>query len=132
MADLNELKATNDRLGHAAGDDLLRRAGEVLAEATGKICSASRIGGDEFAILMAATDEAGGTLMIEHIKKLVDLNNQFYGNAHLSLAMGAATTQAGERLEQVLLRADALMYRDKATYYSESPGTNRRHDDRQD
>ncbi len=48
MVDLNGLKAANDELGHAAGDQLLRRAGEVLNSAIEKPAHAARIGGDEF------------------------------------------------------------------------------------
>lgn len=46
--DVNGLKAVNDHLGHAAGDALLRRAGEVRAKAVKKPFQAARIGGDEF------------------------------------------------------------------------------------
>ncbi len=54
MADLNGLKAANDELGHAAGDSLLRRAGEVLNSTVEKPARGARIGGDEFAIVMPA------------------------------------------------------------------------------
>src|SRR6185295_11010192 len=73
MADLNGLKRVNDQLGHAAGDALLRRAG------------------DEFAVLLPGTDERGGAAMIDTIRQLVELNNQFYPGAQLSFSMGAAT-----------------------------------------
>ena len=56
--DLNGLKAVNDAQGHAAGDALLRRAGEVLAKAAGDqqpLCMA-RIGGDEFVALMPGNE----------------------------------------------------------------------------
>ena len=52
MLDINGLKAANDQFGHAAGDELLRRAGEVLGKAVEAPCCVARIGGDEFAILM--------------------------------------------------------------------------------
>ena len=60
MADLNGLKNANDESGHAAGDALLRRAGEVLNSVVEKPAYACRIGGDEFAILLPETDEAAG------------------------------------------------------------------------
>jgi len=126
MADLNGLKAVNDQLGHAAGDALLRRVGEVLSKAADKPIHAARIGGDEFAILMPATDERMAMLVIENIHNLIDINNQYYSGLPLNLSMGCATCQAGERLEATVQRADALMYEDKRAYYAKLPAIERR------
>jgi len=126
VADLNELKATNDRLGHAAGDALLRRVGEVLGEAVDKPCHAARIGGDEFAVLLPGYDARGGEAVMEIIQKLVELNNQFYSASPLALSMGAATSLPGERLEQTANRADALMYQAKRAYYLGAMAADRR------
>ncbi|HVE10267.1 MAG TPA: sensor domain-containing diguanylate cyclase [Paraburkholderia sp.] len=118
MADLNGLKRVNDQLGHAAGDALLRRAGEVLAKAMETPFNAARIGGDEFAILLPGTDERGGAAMIDTIRQLVDLNNQFYPGATLSFSMGAATVQRGERIEVAVQQADLLMYEEKRAHHA--------------
>ena len=107
---------------------MLRRAGEVLSKSVGKPCSAARIGGDEFAILMPATDEHGGAMMMENIQNVVEVNNQFYAGPRLSFSMGAATGGAGERMEALVKRADARMYEAKYAYYASQPG-NRRRDD---
>ncbi|WP_230530842.1 sensor domain-containing diguanylate cyclase [Microvirga roseola] len=117
MIDLNGLKAVNDQLGHAAGDDLLRRAGEVLSKAVDKPSYAARIGGDEFALLLPATDERDGKTVLESIENLLEVNNQFYSSLELSFAMGAATSQPGERLESVVTRADLMMYEAKRAYH---------------
>lgn len=118
MVDLNELKAVNDQFGHAAGDALLRRTGEVLAEAIDKPSHAARIGGDEFAVLMPMTDEKEAQVVMETIEKLVELNNQFYSARPLNLSLGVATSEPGERLESVAKRADARMYEAKRAYYA--------------
>jgi diguanylate cyclase (GGDEF)-like protein len=117
MIDLNGLKDVNDQLGHGAGDGLLRRAGEVLGKATDKPIHAARIGGDEFAVLMPAAEEADGIAMMQAIEKLVELNNQFYGAPSLNLSMGAATSRPGESLETTTKRADLVMYEAKRLYY---------------
>jgi diguanylate cyclase (GGDEF)-like protein len=118
VADLNGLKVVNDRHGHAAGDEMLRRAGEILLKAVEKPARAARIGGDEFAVLMPATDERGGAAMVENILRIVDLNNQFYPGAAVSFAIGMATSVAGERLEDVAKLADSRMYECKMRYYA--------------
>lgn len=127
--DMNGLKQVNDQVGHAAGDALLRRAGEVLAKLVDAPSCVARVGGDEFIVLMPDTDERGVRSVREHLTTLVDLNNQFYGgpSGHLlSFAMGAATCHAGESLENALLAADRAMYEDKARHYeSEGPAQRR-------
>jgi diguanylate cyclase (GGDEF)-like protein len=117
MIDLNGLKSANDQFGHAAGDALLRRAGEVLGEAAAEPASAARIGGDEFALLLPATDARGAAQIVDRVQKLVEVNNQFYPGLPLSLAMGAATPEPGERLESVSRRADLAMYEAKRAHY---------------
>jgi diguanylate cyclase (GGDEF)-like protein len=115
MADLNGLKLINDEFGHAAGDQVLRRAGEILMAAVERPAKAARIGGDEFAILLPGADERAGQAMVENILRLTDLNNQYYGRTAVSFSMGAATALPGEPLEDVAKRADAQMYAHKRT-----------------
>ncbi|HEV2565662.1 MAG TPA: sensor domain-containing diguanylate cyclase [Microvirga sp.] len=118
IIDLNGLKAANDQLGHAAGDALLRRAGEVLSKAVDKPSCAARIGGDEFALLMPGTDERDAKAVMDGIENLLEVNNQFYTGLPLSFAMGTATSEPGERIEAVVKRADLLMYEAKRAYYT--------------
>jgi diguanylate cyclase (GGDEF)-like protein len=118
IVDMNDLKAINDQFGHSVGDELLRRAGEVLNKLVEAPSHAARIGGDEFVILMPGCDPRDGQAMIDNIAKLVELNNQFYSGQALSLAMGMATSEAGERLEAVVRRADAAMYEAKRSHHS--------------
>jgi len=120
MIDVNGLKAANDLWGHAAGDALLRRTGEVLAQAVEKPCCAARIGGDEFALLLPGMDEKAAADVLANLEQLVALNSQFHPGSPLSLATGAATRGADETLEETVKRADILMYRQKSDYYSKS------------
>ncbi|MER0239772.1 sensor domain-containing diguanylate cyclase [Fulvimarina sp. MAC8] len=126
VADLNGLKSVNDSLGHAAGDALLRRAGEVLRETVKRPYQVSRVGGDEFIILMPSADEAEGRHLIAEIEELIDINNQFYSGSTLSFAMGLATARTGERLEETAQRADQAMYEAKSAFYSDPTRERRR------
>lgn len=118
MLDLNGLKAANDRGGHAAGDALLRRTGEVLGKLLEGQMSASRIGGDEFALLLPGTDERGGQRVVEQLRDLLALNNQYHASAPLHLSLGAATGHDGARLEAVIHEADQRMYESKRAFYA--------------
>jgi diguanylate cyclase (GGDEF)-like protein/PAS domain S-box-containing protein len=117
IADLNGLKTANDELGHAVGDALLRRAGEVFGSLVEKPASASRIGGDEFAVLLPGTDAAGGEAVLASLAELIELNNQYYPDFPLSISTGIATGRPGDRLEQVVKRADMKMLHAKRLYY---------------
>ncbi|NLZ10541.1 MAG: sensor domain-containing diguanylate cyclase [Alcaligenaceae bacterium] len=120
MIDLNNLKEVNDIHGHGAGDDLLRRTGEVLQQATGKNCSAMRIGGDEFAILMPGATDDTRDLLLANLVKVTELNNQFYTGPALQMAVGWATCQKGERIEEAIREADRQMYDNKRQFYEQN------------
>jgi len=127
MLDLNGLKTVNDDLGHAAGDTLLRRAGEVLGKSVDKPQYAARVGGDEFVLLLPDTDASGAHALSQRLLELIELNNQFHQSPRLSFAMGIATCMPGERLEAAVNRADQQMYAGKRAYYEQSD-IDRRHD----
>jgi diguanylate cyclase (GGDEF)-like protein len=124
--DLNGLKRVNDEQGHAAGDAMLRRAGEVLAKSVDLPACAARTGGDEFAILLPGADERVARVVMERIESVLELNNQFYAGQPLSLAMGVATSMAGDQMEAMINRADQAMYAEKARFYREAD-RDRRH-----
>jgi diguanylate cyclase (GGDEF)-like protein len=88
IADLNGLKTANDELGHAVGDALLRRAREVFGSLVERPASVARIGGDEFAVLLPATDIAGGEAGLATLAGLIELNNQYYPDFELSISIG--------------------------------------------
>ncbi|MGV8938366.1 MAG: diguanylate cyclase domain-containing protein [Allorhizobium sp.] len=115
--DLNGLKEANDQLGHDAGDALLRRFGEILNGAVSQPNHATRVGGDEFVVLMPGADAKAAGAMVDTICELLKINNQFYSNTPLSMAFGVATSEPGESMESLAKRADIAMYEHKRAYY---------------
>lgn len=113
VGDLNGLKPANDQHGHAVGDALIRRAGEVLKAAAHSNDVVARIGGDEFAILLPGQDAQAAAELIKRIHKVIEVNNHFYQGPRLSIALGAATAAKGSDLEAAHKQADQRMYVDK-------------------
>ncbi len=118
LCDINGMKAVNDRLGHGAGDELIRLVGAALASAADELgdAIAARVGGDEFLLLAQGADA-------EQIAELANRLSRLDLPHHSSLAVGAATTttrpasgSTPEAAARVLLRlADAAQYRHKRT-----------------
>jgi diguanylate cyclase (GGDEF)-like protein len=91
----------------------------VLNSIVEKPARAARIGGDEFALILPSVERIEGEAMMKVILDLVAINNEFYTDLPLSLSMGIATSERGERLEAVVKRADLEMLAAKREHYSE-------------
>lgn len=115
--DLNELKIANDMFGHDVGDKLIRRAADVLKASIEEEYTVTRIGGDEFIIIMPGADAATAALIIERVQSLVSVNNKYYRKPMLSLSLGAATSAPGLPLAKVISLADNAMYQNKGKYH---------------
>jgi diguanylate cyclase (GGDEF)-like protein len=113
MADLNHLKVTNDRDGHAAGDVLLQRCAEILSAAFRAEDVIARIGGDEFAVLLPDTDVASAEQSLRRVRCALDEHNAAFEGISLSIAFGVSTAEQGVALTEALKEADARMYEDK-------------------
>ncbi len=118
IADLNGLKTINDAQGHEAGDRLIARVGGVLLEAVGGQSCAARIGGDEFAVLMPATDEKLGVQTRDKIQALIRRENESNRVSPMSLSIGLATCRRSGELEQMIRVADRRMYEAKREHYA--------------
>jgi diguanylate cyclase (GGDEF)-like protein len=108
-ADLDNLKAVNDRYGHEAGDRLIRAAANLLRRHARGSDRIARVGGDEFLILMPETDEHGAGRYLARVRSAVR-RIQATEVSGLRLSFGAATAREGESLTAVMARADAAMY----------------------
>jgi diguanylate cyclase (GGDEF)-like protein len=115
--DLDRFKAVNDRLGHAAGDVLLRAAAERIARGLREGDIAARIGGDEFAVLLAPPvgEEAAGAIAARVIERLALPFTLGGRTALIGASAGVALSDAEERSGAGLLRrADLALVQAKA------------------
>jgi diguanylate cyclase (GGDEF)-like protein len=125
IADLDGLKAVNDEFGHEAGDLLLGRAGAIL-RAAAPDGIASRIGGDEFAVLLPGTDVAEAQGIHGKIIALIGQDNRRHPERALSISIGTATQHNPGPLEATVRQADLRMYDAKRAYYVAHPSRSRR------
>jgi diguanylate cyclase (GGDEF)-like protein len=113
IADLDNFKHRNDHFGHAAGDEALVLFSGILTRALRRPDSAYRIGGDEFALLLAETAQDGARVVVERIQALLgelgaDGNPAFEG---LSASFGFALCPPDAEDAQTLFRlADEALY----------------------
>jgi diguanylate cyclase (GGDEF)-like protein/PAS domain S-box-containing protein len=113
VSDIDHLKPVNDRDGHAAGDDLLRRAAAVLQAAFRSEDVVARIGGDEFAVLLPGADASAAERALVRVRNGLRIHNGRYPGQSLSLSLGIATGERGCSMASLLQEADARMYLDK-------------------
>ena len=112
LIDVNGLKLVNDAFGHQAGDGLIKAVAKVLIRCIDDAQNCFRIGGDEFAVLMTATQEDKA---LEIIKQIQEETLKLPSSpVSLSVSIGSATlTEENTTLESVFLQAEDQMYRHK-------------------
>lgn len=113
--DLDDLKQTNDVLGHQAGSELLIEMGDILKETFRETDVFGRIGGDEFAVA-GQSSEAAIAHAAQRLEECAELRNaQSFGSIGLHFSVGHATANHDkhETLDELLARADEAMYEEK-------------------
>jgi diguanylate cyclase (GGDEF)-like protein len=114
FVDLDGFKAVNDRLGHQAGNDLLRCVADRLGR-LGGVCG--RLGGDEFAILLTGVGEETAERIAASVVAEVSEPIPVAGSvAQVSASVGVAVAVPGDTIDgdQLLHRGDVAMYEAKA------------------
>lgn len=112
VGDVNSLKLVNDAFGHDMGDRVLKRVAEIMKSSFRKEDIISRMGGDEFAILIPKTSESKALEIVKKMKKEYVNNPLDY--LIISVSFGVATkVSENEDIKRVMQQADNRMYYSK-------------------
>jgi diguanylate cyclase len=115
MLDLDDFKKLNDSLGHLAGDRALIHVASLMQATVRPTDFIARLGGEEFALLLPATEVAEAAAAAERLQReLAKRGFQFEGRTWpLTFSAGAVQWRTGESLEEMIRRADHALYEAK-------------------
>ena len=113
ILDLDDFKLINDTLGHAAGDELLKRAGQRIADTVGAGDTVARLGGDEFAVIIsgdAVLPDVAARRVMDAFDEPVNVDGR---ELSMRPSVGLAVAAAGQSdlsADELLKEADLAMY----------------------
>jgi diguanylate cyclase (GGDEF)-like protein len=119
LLDLDGLKKINDEYGHNVGDVVLANLGRMIASHTRSCDVPSRLGGDEFGIVMQGTDKRGAFALARRLWEGLESSPMYEeGNTVLNVTVSigvAGYPWGGESVEEMIQWADADMYANKVS-----------------
>jgi diguanylate cyclase (GGDEF)-like protein len=119
LLDIDHLKKINDTHGHPAGDLVIRGVAETLIRVSRDNDTAARLGGEEFALLLAGIDEEKAALAANRLRAvLAEETIENVGN--ITVSIGVAACPAHANSERTLYAAS-----DEALYVAKNRGRNR-------
>ena len=116
MIDLDHFKAINDTFGHAAGDAVLGKVGDIIRACIRSSDIAGRYGGEELCVVLPQTDAEGAYALAESLRKLIEESVISIDGKTIAVtaSIGVAALHADSKgAQQVLMAADEALYRAK-------------------
>lgn len=115
LADIDYFKSINDRFGHPAGDEVLRRFSAAIKQQLREVDLVARYGGEEFLIILPKTKETEAKVIVQRLCELVaeevfDFDHQ---KINVTSSFGLASYQSGDTVEKLIERADLALYHAK-------------------
>jgi diguanylate cyclase (GGDEF)-like protein len=118
MFDIDHFKAVNDRYGHAGGDLALQHLVATLRLEARQVGLLGRLGGEEFAVVIPNISPPAASAVAERLRRRVADKPLVWGDGliELTVSIGLATQRKSDRsIDQIIVRADAALYRAKAS-----------------
>ena len=115
MIDLDWFKSINDRFGHLAGDQVLKRVVDRVRECLRASDVVGRYGGEEFVLLLQGADQNASTRLVERVRgaiAIADWSDIGVG-LKVSVSCGIASVRPTDTVDGVLARADKALYEAK-------------------
>jgi diguanylate cyclase (GGDEF)-like protein len=110
LFDIDDFKAINDNLGHAAGDDALRRIAHVVQGLMRGTDSFARLGGEEFALLLPETDQLHALLVAERLRTAI-ARHRILPDRRVTVSAGVSSCpQDATSPDELIKQADAALY----------------------
>ncbi len=121
ICDIDGLKLVNDTLGHTAGDERLKVSAGILAQSVGSCGEVSRIGGDEFVVVVPDASQKIVDIIVHRMKVLLEEHNCSCEHFPLNISFGVAIGNLSTTDFFTIFRdADNSMYRDKMLHAESS------------
>ena len=116
IADLDHFKQINDRFGHAAGDRALEHFVDTCRAELRGADAIGRLGGEEFGLLLPATDLAGGHEVVERLRLRLKAvpSPKLPASVGLSVSIGITELSPDDLPERIMSRADMALYAAKS------------------
>lgn len=108
IADLDNLKAINDRDGHQAGDAALLHVGSALKASVRASDTVARIGGDEFGLVIEDLDAAAAVAKVQALAAAIAADP--VDGFQVSVSIGHTMVAADDSIDSIIARADSAMY----------------------
>lgn len=112
IADLDSFKLVNDKLGHAIGDETLRRSASLMRAQCRDTDVIARIGGDEFALLFPAIELEEAAGVCEQLRRAIETHpwHDVHPNLRVSVSIGITQWDGATEVEDLLEAADSQLY----------------------
>ncbi|MEJ2403919.1 MAG: GGDEF domain-containing protein [Candidatus Thiodiazotropha sp.] len=114
VLDIDFFKRFNDRYGHAVGDLVLQQVAKTVEQTIRGSDALYRVGGEEFVVVLNATDLQGAKLLAERIRERVaGLNIEGLKNTQVTLSLGVSLMRENDVPQSLFERADRALYQAK-------------------